>query len=99
MRQATVVLLTLISSLFLQIEREIVKSEREHNGFGQNSSLREGLSKLKMVSSESAKIAAEIRSWPSPVFDCAQSKFTAMITYLDDEGQIYLQTEEQVWTS
>ena len=37
-----------------------------------------------------------MRKWPSPVFDVAESKFTATVMYLDDEGQIYLQTEKQV---
>ena len=35
--------------------------------------------------------------WPSPVFGSVkEKKFAATVVYLDDEGQIYLQTEEQV---
>ena len=44
-----------------------------------------------------APTRVEMDKWPSPVFGCAkEKKFAATVVYLDDEGQIYLQTEEQV---
>ena len=69
------------------------KSER--NGTGLSSRVCERLEELKLDPG-SGEAQASMRKWPSPVFDVAKSKFTATVTYLDDEGQIYLQTEDQV---
>ena len=79
------------NNLNLQIEIKMVKEKR---GTGQSSGVCELLEELKLEP-QSAEAQPSMRKWPSPVFDQV-SKFTATVTYLDDEGQIYLQTEHQV---
>ena len=82
------------NNLNLQIEIKMVKEKRELNGTGLSSGVCELLEELKL-DPQSAEAQLSMRKWPSPVFDQV-SKFTATVTYLDDEGQIYLQTEHQV---
>ena len=82
------------NNFYLQIERKMVKEKRELNGTGLSSGVCELLEELK-IEPGSAEAQPSMRKWPSPVFDQV-SKFMATVTYLDDEGQIYLQTEHQV---
>ena len=83
------------NNLNSQIERKMVKEKLELNGTGLSSGVCELLEELKLEPG-SAEAQPSMRKWPSPLFDLAKSKFTATVTYLDDEGQIYLQTEDQV---
>ena len=83
------------NNLNSQIERKMVKEKLELNGTGLSSGVCEQLEELKLEPG-SAEAQPSMRKWPSPLFDLAKSKFTATVTYLDDEGQIYLQTEDQV---
>ena len=83
------------NNLNSQIERKLAKEKLELNGTGLSSGVCEQLEELKLEPG-SAEAQPSMRKWPSPLFDLAKSKFTATVTYLDDEGQIYLQTEDQV---